>query len=582
MELELLANDRFALRFPYNAALVERLRTVKGRRWNKDEAQWEMPLAALDVVCRMMGVEPATLDRRLARAFKIWKIRNSRVRIVSGNVESRVLGGGLPIEKIEDATSFFVPGYQFMPLYVKGRWDGRRRLFSKRSQTFPTGLLDRIVTILRDEGIEFDVQPPDAAASASPEHPSIGTTRPRFALRDYQRECADAALRARRGVLELATGAGKTAIAAHLIHEIGRPALFIVHTRDLLHQTREYLAEHLRIPVGQIGDGVIDIRPVSVATVQTCAKVLGMKPPRTTDDDETLERDPTNVAGCKQELLHMIQTREVMFFDECHHLPAETFYQLAMETHGAAWRFGLSATPYRADRLDLLLEAALGPKLYQANASVLIGKKYLVPPRIRFLQPPALPPSRADADYQAVVLRYIVTNPGRNAMIADEARRLGRGRNAVLILVSQVRHGEILQSLMPGVPLVQGSDPAERRKGIFEALGRHETPVVIATTLADEGLDIPALNAVILASGGRSETRALQRLGRALRPAPGKKEAVVIDFADSGPYIADHARQRIDIFQSEPAFRVEVEGSMPERAPKKASAPRKLKRPGKT
>jgi superfamily II DNA or RNA helicase len=251
----------------------------------------------------------------------------------------------------------------------------------------------------------------------------------------------------------------------------------------------------------------------------------------------------------------------VVFFDECHHLPADCCYSVALQTHGACYRYGLSATPYRSDRQDMLLEAALGEKLYRANASVLIEQGFLVAPKITFHAVPAYrkAPSQ-QPDYQTVFSEYIVKNPKRNSMIVEQARALAKKEKSVLVLVSQVAHGEALVKLMPEAALVQGSDPSEKRRRVFRKLEKKKQLIVVATTLADEGLDIPTLDAVILASGGKSESRALQRIGRALRIAPGKKAAIVVDFLDNAPFLGDHSMRRIEIFRSEPKFKVEAKG----------------------
>lgn len=528
---------------------------MPNRAWNPGEQRWELHIANLPAVLNLFALDRAQLERPLLRAFQMFRIRQASIRISVGNVTSKIVGTGLPLKKIEDATSFPVPGHQYMPLFVKKKWDGRRRLFNKRSQTLPTGLLPRVTAILDAEGLLYEL-----AQEAEPAHEAITVRHPALKLRDYQSACLDAAVAGQRGVIELATGSGKTAVAACIIAKLCRSTLFVVHTRDLLHQTRTYFEEQLGCEIGQVGDGLVNVKPITVATVQTCAKVLGLKLPKE-DDDEEFERDRTNLKSRMSEIQAMIRSAQVVFFDECHHLPAETFYGLAMETQGAAYRYGLSATPYRADRLDILLEAALGPKLYQANASILIEQGFLVPPHIEFQPLPQLPPSKADLEYQAVFLRHVITNPTRNQMIAEQAKRLaGRGKS-VLILVNQVRHGEILTKLMPEAPLVQGSDPSEVRRHIFAQLACKELKIVIATTLADEGLDIPSLDAVVLASGGRSETRALQRLGRALRVAPGKKFATIIDFMDPAPFLREHSERRRAIFESEPMFQVKVIGA---------------------
>jgi len=577
-ELKLLPENRFSLSFAYDENVVAQIKSLSGRRWNSEERYWELPITHLGTVMRLFQIDNSTLDKKLLRAWQMHQIRAARVKAQPGNVETTLVGVGLPVDKIDEVTSFFVPGYRYMPRYKKGQWDGKKHLFNAKNQTLPTGLLDRVRQVLEGQGVICEVEdaplpepqpvfdpsvPAAAPGKKASEKPAKGKGKAKAAapieLRDYQADCIQAAVAGRRGVLQLATGGGKTLIAAHIIRELNRPALFLVHTRDLLHQTRRVFADFLQVPIGQAGDGVVDIQPITVATVQTCARALDVKVVKTPDDDEVLENDRTELSGSTAgDLARYIRKVPVVFFDECHHLPADTTYDLAMEMAGAAWRYGLSATPFRADRLDLLLEAALGPKLYSAPASVLIEKGFLVPPQIQFVPVPPLVVVSGRPEYQEIYSSYVVENPRRNELIVRSVGQLRTKGKSVLILVSQVKHGEILQGMMPGVPLVQGTDPADKRAEVFAGLQAKEMPVVIATTLADEGLDVPTLDAVILASAGRSETRALQRVGRALRPAPKKKEAVVVDFLDQAPFLNDHAKRRLEIFRSEPAFKVSM------------------------
>lgn len=98
------------------------------------------------------------------------------------------------------------------------------------------------------------------------------------------------------------------------------------------------------------------------------------------------------------------------------------------------------------------------------------------------------------------------------------------------------------------------------RREWLDDLERKLRPVLVATTLADEGLDLPSLDGLILAGGGKSPTRAYQRIGRALRPAPGKAGAEVLDFFDPAPYLEDHSLARLALYRHEPAFDVETRG----------------------
>ncbi|PKO20166.1 hypothetical protein CVU37_01515 [candidate division BRC1 bacterium HGW-BRC1-1] len=553
--IEPLDEDFLALSFPYDERLVARVRALGSRRWNKNSRRWEVNIRHLGEIVELFNLDPKSLDRKIWRRYQMLRIMGQKAKIHVGHVMAHLEGECIPFADIDEATSYFVPGYKFMPRYVKGQWDGRRHLYNAKKHTFPAGLVDRVLEVLEAEGIDVKI-----TREAEPECLPLDITASPLKPRDYQTRCVEAALSHGRGILELATGAGKTAIAGMIIRALNRPTFFFVHTRDLLHQTCRALSKQLGIPIGQVGDGVIDLRPVTVATIQTCAGALGLETSKPGEDEVKLERDKTDIQGHRVELLKALREAPVVFFDECHHLPADTCYGLAMQTLGASFRFGLSATPYRRDHQDILLEAALGQNLFRANASVLIEQGFLVPPRIRFYAVPALKIMSGRVDYQEIYQDYIVENKRRNALIVEKAQALVAAGKSTLILVSQVTHGEALRRLMPDVPLVQGSDAATKRHKIFRELQEGNLPMVIATTLADEGLDIPSLRAVILASGGKSETRALQRVGRALRSSPGKKEALIVDFYDDAPYLKDHSLERLEIFRSEPAFKVETVG----------------------
>jgi len=93
-----------------------------------------------------------------------------------------------------------------------------------------------------------------------------------------------------------------------------------------------------------------------------------------------------------------------------------------------------------------------------------------------------------------------------------------------------------------------------KRKQAIQEMREGKRIALIASTIADEGLDIKNLSAIILAGGGKSSTRALQRIGRVLRPFDGKTHAVVIDFDDEAKYLRKHSLRRKLIYETEPRF----------------------------
>ena len=119
--------------------------------------------------------------------------------------------------------------------------------------------------------------------------------------------------------------------------------------------------------------------------------------------------------------------------------------------------------------------------------------------------------------YNHVYQDYIVENRTRNEIIALLARQEMQNHNQVLILVKQIKHLNTLQSLIPDSIIIEGKMKGTQRKQIIHDFQTKKFACLIATTLADEGLDVPCLNILILAGSGKSSTKALQRVGRVIR-----------------------------------------------------------------
>lgn len=560
IRIVLLDDDFFAVSFPYNAALVERIKRLTSRRWNPDARQWEVHLTHLPDVMVMLRLNQAMLPPNVRKAYADrWQGLDAVIRV--SNDYTVISGGKIPVDALDEEVSYWRMNAEHTTSYKEGKWDGMRRLFDRRSSSFPTGLISRIIKVLDRQQVRYRV---DDLRERGTE--TLRFKRPPMSqLRAYQKEALDAAIKGERGVLEMATGSGKTVVAAYIIGKLKRPALFFVHTRDLLYQTRNLLERILGIPIGQIGDGVVDIKDVTVGTIQTCSRALGLAQAKSSDDDTEDSEVEQNSSNEEPELLpekveqinELLRNVPVAVFDECHHIPAETSYLLALNLPKAMFRFGLSATPYRSDRQDMLIEAALGERLVSINASYLIERKHLVPPHITFFVMQASEGNQGRT-YHEVYQREIVENEKRNQFAADIARKYLAENKTVLVLVGQIKHGKRLAALLPEAIFLTGRDSSSVRNEALDRLRDRTQPLIIATTLADEGLDIPSLDVLILAGGGRSETRALQRIGRALRPVKGKSKAYVVDFFDEARFLCEHSKSRIEIYETERYFQMEM------------------------
>lgn len=558
VRIEQVDDDTVRVGFAYDASKVEQIKArLASRRWDPESRCWLVHLCELALLCDLLEVPAHALPPPVRKAYaERWADGLVELRI--GPVQTAMAGSALPLVSLEQETAFPVQGAQFHPAYQAGEWDGYRRLLRHEGMySFPTGLLPRVRRVLEALGRPLRII--DERQVPVPQTRSLPMGGP--PLRPYQQQVLAAALVVERGVLQLATGAGKTLVAAHLVAACGVPSVFIVHTRDLFYQAVGVFEEVLQEPIGRIGDGTVLPERHTVVTIQTAARAFGIGC-SAPNPEEPLEPDPTDIEreDRAERVRETLITAQLATFDECHHLPSDTAYELSRQLQNAYFRYGLSATPYRDDGTDLLIEAALGPTIARVDTSCLIREGYLVPPRIVFLRPPPPANDLTGLPYARLYDRAVVRNVARNTLLADTARSEYNAGRSVLVLTAQVRHARLLHALLPEAELVTGQDPADRRKSVLERFRERRLRLLIATTLADEGLDLPVLDVLVLAGGGRSETRALQRVGRVLRPAEGKTQATIYDCWDDVPILSEHSRRRKCIYETEPLFEIVMTG----------------------
>jgi len=449
--------------------------------------------------------------------------------------------------------SYMAPGYQFNDAYRRNRWDGRVRLLSRRGE-FPVGLVARVAEWFEDRGVTVEI---DNRLPAPPDYRngSVYTT-----LRGYQQDAVYVALENVRGILQLATGAGKTNIAAGILDAVNRPSIFLVHTKDLMYQAVERFKALLDpSEVGMLGDGQYIPGRFLVATMQTTCNLLGVPYEVASDEGKVEDRGPANSLG------HMITTfrpdilnREVIIIDECQHAACETMQTIVKDLRQASYVIGLSATPWRDDGKDLDMEGVLGQVLYEVSASRLIEEGHLMAPEIKCVSIEAEPDLR-DEDYPTLYKLQVVENPERNRFIGKLAHQNKKqGRKLQLIIVRQLKHVDLLMKALRPRQLVAvsltGKETGAVRQDKLNLAKAGAVDVIVATTVADEGLDLPMLDTVILAGGGKSTARALQRVGRAIRKYPNKLDPVIYDLFDDN--LTHQCEARWGAYKTEPAYKV--------------------------
>lgn len=340
-----------------------------------------------------------------------------------------------------------------------------------------------------------------------------------------------------------------TMVSALVVSKIGKSALILVIGKDLLYQTQSFFEKVFGQEIGIIGDGKCNIKDINVATIWSVGQALGIKKSATLDDSNEKEKkiDPGKFSKIKEVLLNS----STVILDECHLAACDTVQTISRNIK-AEYVYGMSASPWRDDGADLLIEAFLGRKVIDISARELINSGYLVEPTIRFLTPQQY--KYKSGKYPKIYSNYIVENEQRNGMIVKGTTRLVEQGFVPLVLFHTIKHGDVLfEELKKNVPvaLLSGKDNSKIRERIKGDLEDGKVKCIIASKIFDIGIDLPILSGLVIAGAGKSSVRALQRIGRVIRPYQGKTMAAIIDFQDQAPYLNNHALIRRKIYESE-------------------------------
>ena len=430
------------------------------------------------------------------------------------------------IAEIRDRLTFTNPAYT--EAEKMNRWTGNldRELKFYRAKNgglqIPRGFTGHLISMAKRAGIPFQIEDrrrilPEVDFQFAGE------------LRDFQQEAMDNLIKYDFATLPAPTGSGKTVIGLALVAARRQPALVIVHTKELLNQWIDRIETFLGIPrseIGVIGAGKKTIgERITVGIVNSVYSSAG---------------------EIREHIGHLI-------VDECHRTPSRTFTE-AVSAFDCRYMLGLSATPYRRDGLSRLIFWHIGDVHHEIKAEDLQETGDIL--KVKAIQRFTNFRSWADAttEYPQMLAELTKDNERNELITSDVIREADNGGGICLVLTDRREHAvRLVTRIRSGgirAEMLTGELPAKERQGIVDRLNTGAIKVLVATgQLIGEGFDCRELSTLFLATPIRFDGRVKQYLGRVMRPAPGKDQAVVYDYVDSEVgVLRASARQREKIY----------------------------------
>lgn len=443
----------------------------------------------------------------------------------------------------------FQEGYFFSPMYTLGRWDGKKRFFSKGGMTY-FNLIEEIIPEIQKMGHKLKLI--DERSPATINIPEIDSNYfnqyENIVLGKHQVDSVNKLTQNNGGIVEAATGAGKSLITAALsdlynIHA-NLKTIVIVPSADLIVQTK---AEYTRvgIDVGEYSGKNKDVNHLNVISTW-----------------QAIQYNP--------QILSMFQ---VLIIDECHGCKSTTLHEISTK-HGSHFlvRIGLTGTIPKHDCDAMNVRVSLGDIIYKVSANYLITIGWLATLQINIniltepmdkewaLYKESFPEEAAKItqkkfkktyfpDYKAET-SYVETKNVRNQFVGDFIEELrSRPKGNTLVLTKNLTAARKLSKFIKNSIVVWNKDTTKARTAIYESFAEHNDIVVIATSqLASTGLNIKRIFHVILFDPNKSFVQVIQSIGRGLRKAFDKDHVEVYEFISDLKYSIQHYEKRLKYY----------------------------------
>jgi superfamily II DNA or RNA helicase len=307
-------------------------------------------------------------------------------------------------------------------------------------------------------------------------------------------------------ILSLAPGWGKTTISLYVACALGLKTLVVVHKEFLMNQWIERIRQFVpEARIGRLQQNTVDVDDKEIVVAMIHSIALRSYPEGTFDGFG------------------------LTIVDECHHVSAPVFSQ-AMHVANAPYVLGLTATPERRDGLQRVLHWYLGDISFQTQREHRADVKVdVVRSDIKDISPPIN--RRTGNICMASFITALTEDAERNRLVMSVIRKYhGQPGRKILVLSDRRFHCDFMLEQCRRLGIDAGLYLGGMSASDLETSA--SKPVILATyALATEGLDIPTLDTLLLAT---PKSDVVQATGRILREGFGKLNGpVIIDMVDS-------------------------------------------------
>jgi superfamily II DNA or RNA helicase len=333
-------------------------------------------------------------------------------------------------------------------------------------------------------------------------------------LRPYQAQAKFDLFSHPNGMLVAPAASGKTIMGLDVFASVRQNMLWITHTNRLAEQVRERITQVFDIPekeIGMIGGGKFKVGE---------RITIGMIP--------TLVRR-------EEQLLEIGRTFGLVIVDEAHHVPASTFLKV-LGYFSSYYLYGLTATPYRRDKLEDMMFATIGLGNAVVKRQEVKKKGAIITPKVIKRIVPST--KWGGNDYHQILKDIVMPNVQRLEMIASDVVREANDGNYCIVINTRKAYAEellvrIAKHIGDKAVIATGDYTKKQNEEQVKKIDAGEASVLITTfELLGEGFDVPRLNRGFLALPFREKARVEQSVGRIQRTCEGKTDAIMYDYVD--------------------------------------------------